>query len=98
MTRRYSLSYAQDNLSEIVRRMEEDGPVELTEKGEAVAVLVSCQDFMRYKRHTSNRTEAKGDFWEAIQEFRAVMEREGLYYDGVFDNVRDKSPGREIEL
>ena len=40
----------------------------------------------------------KGDLWDAIQEFRAVMEREGLYYDGVFDNVRDRSPGREIEL
>ncbi len=98
MTRKYSLSYAQDNLSEIVRQMEEGDPVELTEEGEAVAVLVSCEDFKRYKRHTPSRPEAKGDLWEAIQEFRAVMEREGLYLDGVFDDVRDKSPGREIEL
>lgn len=98
MTRRYSLSYAQDNLPEIVQQMDEDGPVELTDKGEAVAVLVSCEDFKQYKRHTPNRRMANGDLWEAIQEFRAVMEREGLYYDGVFDNVRDRSPGREIEL
>ena len=98
MTRRYSLPYAQDNLSEIVRQMEEGESVELTEEGQVVAVLVSCEDFKRYKRHTPNRPEAKRDLWAAIQEFRAVMEREELYYDGVFDDVRDKSPGREIEL
>ena len=98
MTRRYSLSYAQDNLAEIVRQMEEGEPVELTEEGEAVAVLVSWEDFKRYKRHTPNRPKVKGDFWAGVEEFRAVMEREGLYYDDVFDDVRDKSPGREIEL
>lgn len=98
MTRRYPLSYAQDNLSEIVRQIEEGEAVELTEKGEAVAVLVSCEDFKRYMRHTPNRPKANGDFWEAMQEFREVMEREGLNYDDVFENVRDKSPGREIEL
>jgi len=98
MTRRYSLSYAQDNLAEIVREMEEGESVELTEKGKPVAVLVSTEDFERFKRQSPGRREAKGDFGEAIEEFRAVMEREGLYYDDVFCDVRDRSPGREVEL
>ncbi len=98
MTRRYSLSYAQDNLSDIVRRMEEGEPVELTEKGEAVAVLVSCEDFRRFKRHTPSRPAAKGDLWEAIQEWRSEQDFDKVNFDDVFDNVRDRSPGREIEL
>lgn len=98
MTRRYSLSYAQDNLSEIVRQIEEGEAVELTEKGEAVAVLVSCDDFRWYKRHTPSRPAAKGDLWEAIQEWRSEQDFDKVNFDDVFDNVRDRSPGREIEL
>ena len=95
MTRRYSLPYAQDNLSEIVRQMEEGESVELTEEGEVVAVLVSCGDFKRYKRHTPNRPEAKRDLWAAIQRWRSEQDFESIDFDDVFDNVRDKSPGRE---
>lgn len=98
MTRQYSLSYAQDNLSDIVRRMEEGVPVELTEKGEAVAVLVSCEDFKRYKSHTPNRPKANGDLWKAIQEWRSEQDFDKVNFDDVFDNVRDRSPGREVEL
>ena len=98
MTRRYSLPYAQDNLSEIVRQMEEGEPVELTEKGEPVAVLVSCEDFKRYKRHTPDLPKAKGDLWEAIQQWRSEQDFDKVNFDDVFDNVRDRSPGREINL
>ena len=80
----------------LVERDADGGLVSITI--EHAKSIVNGQDFKRHEGGNPNRTEAKGDFWEAMQEFRAVMEREGLYYDGVFDNVRDRSPGREIEL
>ena len=98
VAKQYSISYACENLGAIVKEMEEGEPVELTEKGEPVAVLVSAEDFKWYKRHSPRRPKPKGDLWKAIQEWRAVYDLEGLNLDNVFDDVRDKSPGREIEL
>ena len=98
MTRRFPLPYAQDNLSEIVRQIEEGEPVELTEEGRPVAVLVSAEDFKRYKRHTPDRPKARPDLWAAIEAWRAEQDFEKVNFDDVFDNVRDRSPGREIEL
>jgi hypothetical protein len=38
-------------------------------------------------------------FWQGILNFRAVIEREGLVYtEDDFANLRDRTPGREIEL
>ncbi len=35
------------------------------------------------------------DFWSALQDFRAKMEREGIVFDDDdFANLRDKSTGR----
>ncbi|WP_008309053.1 hypothetical protein [Leptolyngbya sp. PCC 6406] len=39
------------------------------------------------------------DFWQGILHFRAAIEREGIEFtDEDFSNLRDRSPGREIEL
>ncbi|NEO53648.1 MAG: hypothetical protein F6K54_11500 [Okeania sp. SIO3B5] len=39
------------------------------------------------------------DFWSAYQKFRAKIEQEGIIFDdNTFDNLRDKSPGREVDL
>ena len=38
------------------------------------------------------------DFWSAYQKFRAKIEREGITFDdNTFDNLRDKSPGIEVD-
>lgn len=46
---------------------------------------------------TANLNHKKKDFWEALQEFRNRVDLESLD-DDTFDNLRDKSPGREIIL
>lgn len=39
------------------------------------------------------------DFWSAYQKFRARIEQSGITFDDrTFDNLRDKSPGREVDL
>lgn len=42
----------------------------------------------------------KGDsFWEGVLRFRETIEREGIEFtDEDFANLRDRSPGREIDL
>ncbi|MGI0480957.1 hypothetical protein ACN4EE_09205 [Geminocystis sp. CENA526] len=45
----------------------------------------------------TNLHHKKKDFWEALQEFRNQVDLESLD-DDTFDNLRDKSPGREIIL
>jgi hypothetical protein len=46
---------------------------------------------------TVNVNHKKKDFWEALQEFRNRVDLESLD-DDTFDNLRDKSPGRDIIL
>ncbi|WP_017292668.1 hypothetical protein [Geminocystis herdmanii] len=45
----------------------------------------------------ANLNHKKKDFWEALQEFRNRVDLES-FDDDTFDNLRDKSPGREIIL
>ncbi|AFZ57242.1 hypothetical protein H6G54_25065 [Anabaena cylindrica FACHB-243] len=42
----------------------------------------------------------KGDsFWQGVLRFRETIEREGIEFtDEDFANLRDRSPGREIDL
>ncbi|MEC4887875.1 MAG: hypothetical protein SAL70_42190 [Scytonema sp. PMC 1070.18] len=44
-------------------------------------------------------TEIKeiNDFWSALQDFRQRVDLESLD-DDTFENLRDKSPGREVNL
>jgi cysteinyl-tRNA synthetase len=46
------------------------------------------------------REEQQGNkFWEGFQKLRATMEREGISFDdNDFADLRDRSPGREINL
>lgn len=37
------------------------------------------------------------DFWSALQDFRQRVDLESID-DDTFDNLRDKSPGREVDL
>jgi cysteinyl-tRNA synthetase len=46
------------------------------------------------------REEQHGNkFWDGFQALRATLEREGISFDdNDFANLRDRSPGREINL
>lgn len=37
------------------------------------------------------------DFWSALQDFRERVDLESID-DDTFENLRDKSPGREVDL
>jgi len=47
----------------------------------------------------SMEQEAEETFWQGVLKFRERTEREGIEFtDEDFADLRDRSPGREIEL
>ena len=89
-SRRFTLAQARDQLSAIVRDVDAHGPVELTENGEPVAVIVSPDEYRR-------RFAAERDTWAAYERFRAEADLSEI--DGSeFEGVRDRSPGRDVTL
>ncbi|GAA6621902.1 hypothetical protein [Scytonema sp. NUACC26] len=42
-------------------------------------------------------TQEINDFWSALQDFRQRVDLESIDVD-TFENLRDKSPGREVNL
>ena len=89
--RQLSIAQIGGELPAVVRDAEEHGPVELTRDGEAVAVIVPLD---QYRRLESNRP----NFWDAVQKFRAETDLEELDIESAMQGVRDRSPGRDIEL
>ena len=91
MQKQYSISQARNSLPSLVHEVEGGGAVELTRRGRPVAVLVSISD---YDRLIGKRP----DLWSAIERFRAETDLEELDVEQILDGVRDRSPGREVEI
>ena len=91
MIKRYSIAEARDQFAAIVREVDEEPAVEITRRGEPVAVLLSWREFQRLK--------SRKNFWDAYRSFRDQFDLAKLAIEPeVFAGVRDKSPGREVNL
>lgn len=92
MSRRYSIAEARHDLAAIVHELEGRDLIELTRRGEPVAVMLSLRE---YRRLAASRDR----FWDAYQAFRETVDLARLGTDPeVFEGVRDTSPGREARL
>jgi len=91
MIKKYSIEEARDNLDAVVQEAEEGTQVELTREGKPVAVLLGVEDFERLSKK-------KPGFWEAYQEFRRTADLSQIDPDEIFCDVRDQSPGRDVDL
>jgi prevent-host-death family protein len=92
MSRRYSIAEARSHLPRIVDEVEAGGEVELTRRGQPVAVVVSHREFERLRgKHP--------DFSDA---YRAFLEQHSLDEIGVEDDfaeaTRDRTAGRKVAL
>lgn len=87
-----SLAAVRDRFTAFVRDVENEGPVTLTRRGEAVAVLLSIDEYQRL-------SEARPTFTTAYADFLAKFDPAG---DGVtgdeFPAEREGSTGRPVEL
>jgi len=89
MSRRYSIAEARHDLAALVHELEGRDLIELTRRGEPVAVMLSLRE---YRRLAAGRKK----YWDAYRAFRETVDLSSLGIEPeVFDGVRDPSPGRE---
>jgi len=92
MSTTYSIAEARQNLAALVHELEKKDHIELTRRGEPVAVLVSMRTYQRL-------TSPKISFWDAYQNFRRAHPLKELDIEPeVFDDIRDRSVGRDVNL
>jgi antitoxin Phd len=92
MKKRYSITQARATLSCVVREAETGIRVELTRRGEPVAVLIGLEDFERLSKGGSG-------FWEAYEAFRSRfnLARIKIDPDEIFGDVRGPLSGRDFD-
>lgn len=92
MTKRYSIAEARQNLAAVVHELDRRARIELTRRGKPVAVILSMREFERV-------SAPRGRFWDAYKSFCEAVNLPKLGIDPtVFEGVRDRTPGREVEL
>jgi prevent-host-death family protein len=92
MSRRYSIAEARSRLPSIVDEAESGIEVELTRRGQPVAVLVSSREFERLRGKRLHFSDAYKKFLE-----RHSLEEIGVESDFVV-STRDKTTGRKVSL
>ena len=91
MTQQYSIADARRNLPSLIREAENGRTVELTRRGELVAVLVGRQTFEQL-------STGRRDFADAYRDFREAFDLNELALnpDELFEGTRDTASGRRI--
>jgi prevent-host-death family protein len=91
MSKRFSIAEARDQFTSLVREVEKTPAVEITRRGEPVAVLLSWREYQRLS------SQAK--FWDSYSSFRQKFDLAKLAIEPqIFEGVRDPSPGRQVSL
>jgi antitoxin Phd len=91
MTKSYSIAAARGCLPQLVHGVEAGKAVELTRRGRPVAMLLSIEEYRRLEGQ-------KADFRAALQSFRAGHDLSVFEDDDIYRDIRDKSPGRVVEI
>jgi len=93
MAKQQSIAEARNSLPSLVREVESGQSVELTRRGEPVAVLIGRQQYARLTSRHRKFSEAYGDFTRDINLKALAIDPEE-----VFAGVRDETRGREVDL
>ena len=88
----YSVAEARNQLPALIHRAEKVGPVRLTRRGKAVAVLISEREYSRLQA-------PPGAWFDRIMALRESGQiGAGDWVGDEFEGLRDRSPGRPIDL
>lgn len=92
MAQSYAIAEARTNLPTIIDEVEAGAAVEITRRGKAIAVMISVKEYARL------RSQRVG-FADAYQQFlkKHSLAETGLEQDFA-KKVRDRSPGRKVDL
>ena len=92
MSQRYSIAEARSRLPRLVDQAEAGVEVELTRRGQPVAVLVSHREFERLRGKRVHFGDAYGKFLEKYS-----LEEIGVE-DDFAASTRDRTTGRKVSL
>jgi prevent-host-death family protein len=93
MSERHSIADARHNLPKLVREAESGKAVELTRRGEGVAVLIGRREYQRLVSRSRSFAEAWDDFVRDVD-----LAELNIDPHEVFAGVRDSAPGRDAGL
>ena len=91
MSEQHSIAEARSNLPQLVRKAESGKVVELTRRGEGVAVLIGRRQYERLVSRSRRFSEAWDDFRREVD-----LAELSIDPDQVFADSRDDVPGREV--
>lgn len=91
----YSIAEARNQFAALIREVEEgNDPVQVTRRGEPVAVILSRDKYEQLLAH-----QPKLNFWQAYQAWRQEWQVDTWKDEpDIFAGIRDRSPGREVAL
>jgi prevent-host-death family protein len=93
MSKRHSIAEARSRLPQLIRQAEEGKTVELTRRGQGVAVIIGLRQYERL----ASRPKRFSSAWEQFTRNTNLSDLD-IDPDEVFAGVRDKSPGRKHRL
>ena len=93
MLEKLSIAEARRNLPSLIRRAERGTPVELTRRGEPVAVLVGNRMFKRLVAGRRGFADAYREFTQDVD-----LSEVRLDPDTLFEGVRASTLGRDVRL
>jgi prevent-host-death family protein len=91
MSRRYSVAEARQHFTELLRRAERGRVLEITRRGQPVAVLVSAREYAKLSGEGRS-------FRDAVETFRSQMGEADLLPEELLGGLRDASPARDVGL
>ena len=93
MPKQQSIASARSNLPQLVRQAESGEPIELTRRGESVAVLIGRKQYERLASRSRRFSEAWKEFTHEVELSELAIDP-----DTIFGDLRDTRPGREAGL
>jgi antitoxin Phd len=89
---RVTVAEARSGLPRLLHAVERGQPVEITRRGQPVAVVLSLADYQRLSGKPR-------DAWEAYEQWSASVDPcDRELPDDFFTKLRDRSPGRRVRL
>jgi prevent-host-death family protein len=93
MRKQQSIAEARIHLPQLVRQAESGESIELTRRGEGVAVLIGRKEYERLATRSRRFSEAWREFTSEVGLSELAIDP-----DEIFGDLRDKQSGREVGL
>jgi prevent-host-death family protein len=94
MRKQQSIAAARSNLPQLVRQAESGESIELTRRGESVAVLIGRKEYERLANPSRRFSEAWSEFTREVELSELAIDPDEIFGD----DLRDRRPGRRVGL